>query len=474
VARIPIPALLSDDVIRVVALAGAVLAFSTALAAAAPPPGGALTSSSAVLLRITIPGQEGVSLGELTWPTNVSADVQSFQYPADGSIVSLGRSRAVVSAQTGEAASSQSFAEAIVLSLFGGEVTAAQITASTSAGASVRATGADVSQSAVRGLRVLGQSVSTSPGATSAIADWGSLSVLTEDSGARPANPPGAQASVVALRVRITADHGGLPAGSEILVGSAQAVAVAKVPPRPRRPGEPPRQDPVGPNLPNAPEPDATGESVPGGPVLAPPEVTARLSGGGYVFPVYGPASFGDSFGAPRPNIPSGWHHGEDIFAPEGAPLLAVADGTIHTVGFTPIGGYRLWLRDEFGNDFYYAHLSAYTPLAIEGRSVEAGDVIGFVGDSGDAEGGSPHLHFEIHPAAMLGLGYDGVVAPYPILVAWRRAEDISFSAGRIYVPVGPGGADSLPPPGAVLLQADDIASTSGLVPGALERALKR
>jgi hypothetical protein len=73
----------------------------------------------------------------------------------------------------------------------------------------------------------------------------------------------------------------------------------------------------------------------------------------------------------------------------------------------------------------------------------------------------------------MLGLGYDGVVAPYPILVAWRRAEDISFSAGRIYIPVGRG-SSSLPPPGAVLLQADDIASTSGLVPGALERSLAK
>ena len=73
----------------------------------------------------------------------------------------------------------------------------------------------------------------------------------------------------------------------------------------------------------------------------------------------------------------------------------------------------------------------------------------------------------------MLGLGYDGVVAPYPILVAWRRAEDDSFSAGRISVPAGPG-VEPLPPPGAVLLQADDIAATSGLVPGALERALKR
>ena len=189
------------------------------------------------------------------------------------------------------------------------------------------------------------------------------------------------------------------------------------------------------------------------------------------MFPVYGTASFGDSFGAPRPGIPGGWHHGEDIFAEAGSPLLAVADGTIHTVGFIKLGGFRLWLRDDSGNEFYYAHLSAYSPLAVEGKRVKAGDVIGFVGDTGDAEGGSPHVHFEIHPATMRGLGYDGVVAPYPILIAWRRAEDIAFAAGRIYVPVGPGGT-ALPPPGAVLLQSEDIASTSGLVPGALERAL--
>ena len=222
--------------------------------------------------------------------------------------------------------------------------------------------------------------------------------------------------------------------------------------------------------MPRAPEPDVGGE-VPGGPVLVAPEVTARLTGGGFVFPVYGTASFGDSFGAPRPDVPGGWHHGEDIFARLGTPLLAVADGTLHTIGFNKIGGYRLWLRDNAGNEFYYAHLSAYSPLAVEGRHVEAGDVVGFVGDTGDADGGTPHLHFEIHPAAMAGLGYDGVVAPYPILLAWRRVDDVSFAAGRIYVPSGPGSA-TLPPPGAVLLEADDIGPTSGLVPGALERAL--
>jgi murein DD-endopeptidase MepM/ murein hydrolase activator NlpD len=463
-------------VIRLVVLAGAALVVSTALASAAPPPRTAVTESSAALVRIVIPGQETVSLGELSWPTSTSVDVQSFQYPADGSIVSLGRSRASVSAQTGEAAAAQSFAEVIVLSLFGGEVVAGQVTASTSAGASSRSAGADVSASEVLGLRALGQDVSTTPGSTVPLADWGFLAVLSEDSGSRRGRSPSAQGTVVALDVTLTAAHGGLPAGSEIVVGSAQAVAVATeaVSPRPGTRG-PEAPSPAPPTYPSALEPDTAGETVPGGPVLVPPEVTARLTAGGYVFPVYGTASFGDSFGAPRPNVPGGWHHGEDIFAPLGAPILAVADGTLHTIGFNKIGGYRIWLRDGSGNEFYYAHLSAYSPLAVEGQAVEAGDVIGFVGDTGDADGGAPHLHFEIHPAAMLGLGYDGVVAPYPFLVAWRRAEDISFAAGRVFVPFVPGlGLSTLPPPGAVLLEADDIAATSGLVPGGLESALRK
>jgi murein DD-endopeptidase MepM/ murein hydrolase activator NlpD len=462
-------------VIRLAIAVLAAIVASATLASAAPPPRSATTAAGAFLVRITIPGQDTVALGDLEWPTSTTADVQSFQYPADASVISVGRSRAAVFAAPGSAAATQSFSEVIVVSLFNGEIVAGKVTASVSAGASARSAGAKDSSS-VQGLRALGRDIPSSPGST-ALEDWGSLTVLSVDTGSRKRGPPAAQASVTALRIVLTADHGGLPAGSEIVIGSARATSVADLsePARPVTPGPGAQPSPVDPDgrpdrIPRAPEPDV-GDEVAGGPVRVAPDVAARLSAGGYVFPIFGTASFGDSFGGPRPNVPGGWHHGEDIFAAAGTPLLAVADGTLHTIGFTKIGGYRLWLRDTLGNEFYYAHLSAYSPLAVEGRSVQAGDVIGFVGDTGDAAGGSPHLHFEIHPAAMAGLGYDGVVAPYSILLAWRRADDISFSAGRIYVPTGPGSL-TLPQPGAVLLEADDIASTSGLVPGALEKAL--
>src|SRR6478735_1272765 len=99
----------------------------------------------------------------------------------------------------------------------------------------------------------------------------------------------------------------------------------------------------------------------------------ARLSQGGYVFPLFGPAAFGDTFGAYRGDVAGKWHHGEDLVAPVGTPILAVADGTLFSVGWNDIGGGRLWLRDDAGNEFYYAHLSAYSPLAIAGKRVQAG-----------------------------------------------------------------------------------------------------
>ena len=87
--------------------------------------------------------------------------------------------------------------------------------------------------------------------------------------------------------------------------------------------------------------------------------------------------------------------------------------------------------------------------------------MIGFVGNTGDAEGTPTHLHFEIHPLELLWKGYDGVVNPYPYLLAWRKLADVSFSVSG-WKPA-PGKA---PPAATVLLQADDISTMSGLDPG--------
>ena len=204
-------------------------------------------------------------------------------------------------------------------------------------------------------------------------------------------------------------------------------------------------------------------------PIVRPPAITPKLTAGGYVFPVYGPSSFTDTFGAFRGDVSGGWHHGDDIFAPLGAPILAVASGTVFSVGWNEIGGNRLWLRDGQGNLFYYAHLSAFSPLAVNGNRVNAGAVLGFVGNTGDAEGTPYHLHFEIHPVGLLGLGYDGAVDPTSYLTAWKHLLDVSFAGGNAWAPKLSGSA---PKPGAILIAATDISTADGLDPGSLQRAL--
>lgn len=132
----------------------------------------------------------------------------------------------------------------------------------------------------------------------------------------------------------------------------------------------------------------------------------------GFVFPVGDPHSFGDSFGAPR-MMGTGYEHahqGTDIMAPAGTPLIACERGIITKMGSDVLGGTKIWVKGESGTYYYYAHLSAFAEGMVDGLVVDAGTVIGFVGDTGNAKGGAPHLHFEIHP--------DGgaAVNPYPLL----------------------------------------------------------
>ncbi len=115
------------------------------------------------------------------------------------------------------------------------------------------------------------------------------------------------------------------------------------------------------------------------------------------VFPVAGPRAFSDDFNARRHQ---GAHQGIDILAPRGTPVVAVTGGVIDRMSRadTGLGGIRIWLRDDEGTTYYYAHLSRIAADLAPGVRVPAGRPIGAIGRTGDARGGLYHLHFEMHP----------------------------------------------------------------------------
>ncbi|MFA9444222.1 murein hydrolase activator EnvC [Egicoccus sp. AB-alg6-2] len=119
---------------------------------------------------------------------------------------------------------------------------------------------------------------------------------------------------------------------------------------------------------------------------------------------------FRDTWGHPR----SGGrrHKGTDVFGPMGAEVYAITGGTIarHTQG--GLGGISLYLQGDDGNVYYYTHLQGYAPLGAVGTRVEAGDLVAYNGDTGNARGGAPHIHFERKP------GGGASVNPYPFLAA--------------------------------------------------------
>ena len=432
-------------------------------------------SASAYGISVVVPGQPGASAAMSAAPGgSATGAADAFAHPADGTAARSGPVSSSVFTRASGDVGSHAVADVLQVSLLNGEVTADSVAARAQATGSV----ADVAGSQLVNLILLGSPVAAAPNARFPLADWGYV-VTLEQSAEAPVleNVREARAGVTALHVVLTAEHGGLPAGTEIFVGRAEvAASIPVAPPEtaptttapPPQPKPKPKPKPKAKQLPKPPEPELPARI---GPIFRTPptDVSAPLSPSRFVFPIYGPSSFTDTFGSPRAGV--AWHHGEDIFAPLGAPLLAITDGTVFSVGWNDLGGYRLWLRDRQGNQFYYAHLSAFSPLAVNGNEVRAGDVVGFVGNTGDAQSTPYHLHFEIHPVGLLPLGYDGVVNAYPYLSAWRRLEDIAFAAGRGWAPPVPPNATA-PRPAAVLLGSTDISSASGLEPGSLERAL--
>jgi murein DD-endopeptidase MepM/ murein hydrolase activator NlpD len=112
----------------------------------------------------------------------------------------------------------------------------------------------------------------------------------------------------------------------------------------------------------------------------------------------------GSRFGAPR-DAGARSHHGIDIFARRGTPVVAAATGVVNRVNETDIGGKVVWVRDVFGNSLYYAHLDSQA--VSSGMRVDVGDTLGFVGNTGNARTTPPHLHFGVYRRG------EGPVDPY-------------------------------------------------------------
>jgi len=150
------------------------------------------------------------------------------------------------------------------------------------------------------------------------------------------------------------------------------------------------------------------------------------------IFPVVGKVQYIDDFGAPRPGGP---HQGNDIIAAKKSPAVAAEAGKVKYWTTSASAGCMLYLYGDSGTTYLYIHLNndltmrndnrgkcvTGTAYAVKnGAKVAAGQQIGYVGNSGDADGGSSHLHFEVHP------GGGKAVSPYPYL---QKAYKLLFTA---------------------------------------------
>lgn len=154
------------------------------------------------------------------------------------------------------------------------------------------------------------------------------------------------------------------------------------------------------------------------------------------IFPVVGPYNYTNDYGDPRAQ---GSHEGNDVLAPKKSPVVATESGkiTFHTTSAR--AGCMLYLYGDSGTTYLYIHLNndvtmgndnrgkcvagagaAYWPGLKDGARVVAGQALGYVGNSGDADSTAPHLHFEIHP------GDGGPTNPYPYL---NKATRVLFAA---------------------------------------------
>ena len=128
-------------------------------------------------------------------------------------------------------------------------------------------------------------------------------------------------------------------------------------------------------------------------------------------------SAISDNWGDPRQNGLR-LHHGTDIMAPSGTLVTAAAPGTVEKLWNSVAGGTTVYVRSPQRTwTYYYAHLSGYAPGLHEGQVVKTGDLLGYVGDTGNAGAGNFHLHFGLSRTTPDQHWYQGEdVNPYPYL----------------------------------------------------------
>ena len=125
------------------------------------------------------------------------------------------------------------------------------------------------------------------------------------------------------------------------------------------------------------------------------------------------PRRIADTFGARRGRDRT--HEGVDIFARRGTSVVSATRGVVLSVREGGLGGRQVWVLGPALERHYYAHLDDWAPGLTQGAVVHEGDVLGAVGDTGNARGTPPHLHYGVYDA-------QGPVDPLPRLRAWTNA----------------------------------------------------
>jgi hypothetical protein len=421
------------------------LGVLTLLVSAATAQTGAEPTARALGYAALLPaGSQGATSAASGGPGERTSRVTGLRPTGGGSVA--GVSVTVSASTAGLTARAGGSVRATGLTLLDGRVSISEIRFSATGGAGPGAPAAAVGDAIVRGVVVDGRPVSVAPGGRVDVPGIGALLFVEQ------AADGAGGISVNGLRVEVTDGAAAQIIGRPFVLGhlalSAEAGTAPAVtaPPRTTAPATtaPATTAPVEPGgLPTAPAATAAPETAPA-PLGLPRRIAPPVTIDGdaaYIFPIVGPSSFSDDYAAPRAG--TGWHHGNDIFADRGTPVVAVADGRLSRVGVNTLGGNRLWLTDDAGNAFYYAHLSAYAPAALEGARVTRGQVIAFVGNTGQAITTPPHLHFEVHP----GGEENESINPYPYLIAWQRGSDIPKAFAQAATSTSPA-----PASGAVLV----------------------